>query len=187
MKRLLILMVVVGIAVSASAQSPVQVTVQRITKKNSEQGQVKRVGRARVFQKNTESESLTLRVTLQNITSSSIENVVVRWGVVKNDISGTSHSSGVAYGREERCSLKPRETKVIETESVKAERKESQRFADRIFGEKIYGHGVQVLIRGGLVWKEYLPAAVEKTFENLKPLSEQDKESNREETPKKKK
>ena len=175
MKRLLILLVVAGMVISANAQSPVQVTVQRITKKKSAQGDVHTEHGVQHFQLNTESLSLTLRITLQNTSIRPIEDVVVRWGVAKMQLRGTTHTGDVAYGREEKCSLKPKEIKVIETETVEAQKKESQ-ISERMFGEKIHGHGVQVMIGGRLVSEEFVPPNVRKAFENLKPLSDQDKE-----------
>lgn len=186
MKKLLMLMVVVGIVISASAQSPVQVTVQRITKKKSAQGEVTKEGGIRWHGYDTASASVTLRITVLNTSAQPIENVIVRWGVAKVQLSGSDRAGNAAYGKDEKCSLRPKETKVIETETVEAKKQESQ-LSDRTFGEKIRGHGVQVLIGGRTVWEEFVPPAIKTSFENLKPLSEQDKEGSQEKPKKKKK
>lgn len=186
MNKLLLLMLVVGIALPVSAQSPVQVTVQRISKKKSAQGDVKQRGNTVWYWPNTANASLTLRITLQNISIRPIEDVVVRWGVAKTRLTGTGHAGDVAYGKDEKCSLKPKEVKVIETETVQAKKQESQ-LDDRQFGEKIRGHGVQVLIEGKPVWEEFVPGTVKKSFENLRPIEDQEKEESQEKQPKKNK
>lgn len=186
MNKLLLLMLIAGIALPASAQSPVQVTVQRISKKKSAQGDVRQEGNIIWFSNNTANASLTLRITIQNISSRPIENAVIRWGVAKVRLSGTAHTGDVAYGKEEKCSLNPKEIKVIETETVEAQKRESQ-LSDRQFGEKIRGHGVQVLIGGRLVCEEFVPPNIKKSFDNLRPIDDQEKEEKPENQPKKKK
>ncbi|MCX6898222.1 MAG: hypothetical protein NT105_05935 [Verrucomicrobia bacterium] len=186
MKKLLMLIVVAGIAISASAQSPVQVTVQRVSKRKSAQGDIRSVGNTTYYSYNTANASLTLRITIQNISARPIEDMVVRWGVAKMRLSGTSHTADVAYGKEEKCSLKSKESKVIETETVEASRSESQ-LTDNKRGEKIRGHGVQVLIGGRVMWEEFVPPTVKKSFENLRPVGDQEKEEDQEKPTKKKK
>lgn len=186
MNKLLVLLVVVGMALSANAQCPVQVTVQRITKKKSAQGEVTTQGNMQYFQYNTANSSLTLRITLQNTSIRPVEDVVVRWGVAKTRLTGTGHAGDVAYGKEEKCSLKPKEVKVIETETVQAKKQESQ-ISERQFGEKIHGHGVQVMIGGRPVWEEFVPGTIKKSFENLRPIEDQEKDQGQDNQPKKKK
>lgn len=186
MKKLLVLMVVMGITVSASAQSPVQVTVQRITKKKSAQGAVTQRGNITYYDFNTANSSMALRIALQNISIRPIEDVTVKWGIVKMRLSGSNHAGDVAYGKEEKCSLKPKEAKVMETETVQAMKQESQ-ISDTQHGEKIRGHGVQVLMGGKVVWEEFVPPNVKKAFENLRPLEDMEKKEEPENQPKKKK
>lgn len=186
MNKLLVLMAVVGITLSANAQCPLQVTVQRIAKRKSAQGEVTTRGNMQYFQYNTQNSALTLRITLQNISIRPVEDVVVKWGVAKTRLTGSGHAGDVAYGKEEKCSLKPKEVKVIETETVQARKQESQ-IDDRQFGEKIRGHGVQVLIEGKPVWEEFVPGTVKKSFENLRPIEDQEKEESQEKQPKKNK
>ncbi|MFA6563333.1 MAG: hypothetical protein WCV00_15595 [Verrucomicrobiia bacterium] len=185
MKKLLMLIVVAGIAVSVSAQSPVQVTVQRISKRKTAQGDVRQQGNIIYYSPNTANASLTLRITVQNISARPLEDVVVRWGVAKMRLSGTSHTADVAYGKDEKCSLNPKEIKVIETETVEASRSESQ-LSDMKRGEKIRGHGVQVLIGGKVMCEEFVPPTIKKSFENLRPVGDQEKEEDQEKQPKKK-
>ncbi|MFZ2640701.1 MAG: hypothetical protein WA117_06910 [Verrucomicrobiia bacterium] len=186
MNKLLLLMVALGIALPVSAQSPVQVTVQRVSKKKSAQGDVRREGNIIWYSHNTANASLTLRITLQNTSIRPIEDVTVRWGVAKTRLTGSGHAGDVAYGKDEKCSLKPKEIKVLETETVEAKKSESQ-LSDRQFGEKIHGHGVQVMIGGRPVWEEFVPGTIKKAFENLRPLEDQEKEEGQDNQPKKKK
>ena len=185
MKRLLMLMVGVGMVLSASAQSPVQVTVQRISKKKSAQGEVKPLAHTRYYAHNTADASLTLRITIQNISGRPIEDVVVRWGVAKVRMRRSPHAKDVAYGRDEKCSLQSNESKVIETETVEASRSESQ-LTDFKTGEKIHGHGVQLLIGGKVMWEEFVPPAVKNSFDDLRPVGDQEKEEGRGKPTKKK-
>ncbi|MBI5822278.1 MAG: hypothetical protein HZA88_25155 [Verrucomicrobia bacterium] len=185
MKKLLMLMVAAGVVLSASAQSPVQVTVQRTSKKKSEQGEVRRGSRTRIFPHNTADASMTLRITLQNISGRSIEDMVVRWGIAKVRLRRGGQTGDVAYGRDEKCSLKSNEIKVIETETVEASSSESQ-LTDFKKGEKIHGHGVQLLIGGKVLWEEFVPPTVKKSFENLRPLSDQEKDEDHGKSKKKK-
>lgn len=185
MNKMLVLMLAVGMAVSASAQSPVQVTVQRVTKKKSAQGAVNQRGNTIYFDYNTASASMGLRITIQNTSIRPVEGVTVKWGIVKARLTGDGRAGDMAYGKEEKCSLNPKETKVIETETVGAQKQEDQ-LSDRQFGEKIRGHGVQVVIGGRVVWEEFVPPNVKKAFENLRPLDDQEKRPEPENQPKKK-
>jgi hypothetical protein len=174
MKRLMIWFVAAGMALSAHAQfSPVQVTVQRVSKKKSAQGDFRPDGRVVWVSPNTLAASMSLRITLQNTTTAPMDDVVIRWGISKIRLSGTSHGADVVYGREEKVSLKPKETKVIETEVVEANSEESQ-LSDRRAGEKIHGHGVQVMLGGRVAWEEYVPATVKAAFASLRPLDAQE-------------
>lgn len=175
MKRLLVLVLVVGMGVSAIAQCPVQVTVQRLTKKKFVQGEVRQSGNYNLYAPNQAGSSLGLRITVRNISTLPIEGGVVRWGVAKTRLAGDSRAGDVAYGGEEKCSLKPQGVQVFETEIVEAAREELQ-ISQRAYGEKIRGHGVQVLLGGRIAWEEFVPATVRKSFENLKPVSEQAQE-----------
>ncbi|MBI5686355.1 MAG: hypothetical protein HZC54_14875 [Verrucomicrobia bacterium] len=177
MRRLLVFMLVAGMGVSAGAQSPVQVAVQRLAKKKFVQGDVRTVGNTTWYSSNQADASLTLRITVRNISISPIDGAVVRWGVAKTRLAGNSRAGDMAYGREEKCSLKPLGTQIIETETVEAARRESQ-LSQQAFGEKIRGHGVQVLIGGRVVWEEFVPATVRKSFENLRPVGEQEPAEN---------
>ncbi len=185
MKKLLILMVAAGVVLSANAQSPVHVTVQRISKKKSEQGEVRRGSKVRIFPHNTADASVTLRITIQNTSGRPVEDMVVRWGVAKVRLHRGGQTGDVAYGRDEKCSLKPGEIKVIETETVEASSSESQ-LTDFRKGEKIHGHGVQLLVGGKVVWEEFVPLTVKKSFENLKPLNDQEKDEDQGKSKKKK-
>ena len=163
-----------GICVCEGAQfSPVQVAVQRISKKKSAQGDVRPDGRVVWFSPNTLAASMSLRITLQNTSTSPIEDIVVRWGISKIRLSGTGHGADAVYGKEEKCSLKPKEIKVIETDVVEANSTESQ-LTDRRGGEKIHGHGVQVMLGGRVLWEEFVPATVKAAFANLRPLDAQE-------------
>ncbi len=174
MKTLVIWVVVAGMALSASAQfSPVQVTVQRVSKKKSAQGDFTPSGRVILVAPNTVAASMSLRITLQNSSTSPIEDIVVRWGISKIRLSGTGHGADAVYGKEEKCSLKPKETKIIETDVVEANSAESQ-LTDRRSGEKIHGHGVQVMLGGRVLWEEFVPTTVKAAFANLRPLDSQE-------------
>ena len=174
MKTLVIWVVAAGMALSANAQfSPVQVAVQRISKKKSAQGDIRPDGRVTWFSPNTLAASMSLRITLQNTSVNPIEDVVVRWGISKIRLSGTSHGADAVYGKEEKCSLKPKEIKVIETDVVEANSTESQ-LTDRRGGDKIHGHGVQVMLGGRVMWEEFVPATVKAAFANLRPLDAQE-------------
>lgn len=184
MKRLLMLMVVCWVVMPACAQfPPLQVTVQRLSKKKSAQGEVTAYGGGQLFMPNALSSSLCLRIRLQNTSTGPVDNVVVKWGIAKSRVWGTGRTGDSAYGKEEKLSLKPKEIKIIETEVVEAARTESQ-LSDHTYGEKIRGHGVQVMIGDKVVWEEFAPATVKKLFENLKPPGED--ESERPERPTKK-
>jgi hypothetical protein len=171
MKRLMMLLVAGGLMMPVYAQfSPVQVTVQRVTKKKSKQGKVEDRGSTIAFYPNDLFASLSLRITLRNSTAKPVEGVVVKWGIAKTRMSGESRGGGMAvYGAEQSCSLNPLETKVIETDAVEATGQEMQ-LSDRRYGEKIYGHGVQVLIGGKVMNEEFVPPGVKKGFENIRAV-----------------
>jgi len=165
-------MVVVGAVITASAQlCPVQVSVQRSSKKDSTPGSVTHHGNMVYFSSSKLSSSLSLRITLQNPLTGPVEELVVRWGIAKTRLGASGHGDIVSYGGEEKFSLRGKELKVIETESVEAGSRESL-VSDRRSGEKIMGHGVQVLLGGKVVWEEFVPGSIKASFENLKPISE---------------
>ena len=171
MKRLMMLLVAIGLVMPAYAQfSPVQVTVQRVSKKKSKQGDVRAEGGMLWFSMNDLHAALSLRVTLRNTTSKPVEGVVVKWGIAKTRMTSGGPGVGMAvYGAEQTCSLNPLETKVIETDTVEASGKESQ-ISEHRSGEKIYGHGVQVLLNGKVVSEEFVPPGVKKGFEELRAV-----------------
>jgi len=171
MKRWIMLLIVGGLVMPVYAQfSPVQVTVQRVTKKKSKQGDVRPGGGVLWFSPNELFASLSLRITLRNTSAKPVDGVVVKWGIAKQRMGGTSSGGGMAvYGAEQTCSLNPLETKVIETDTVEASGQESQ-LTDSRYGEKIYGHGVQVLIGGKVMNEEFVPPAVKKGFESLRAV-----------------
>lgn len=172
MKRLMIMFAVLGMVISATAQmSPVQVSVQRVSKKDSTPGNVTHHGGMVYFSSSKLSAALSLRITLQNPLTGPVEDLVVRWGIAKTRLGASGHGDIVSYGGEEKCSLRSKELKVIETETVEADSRESL-VSDRRSGEKIMGHGVQLLLGGKLVWEEFVPGSVKASFENLKPISE---------------
>ena len=185
MKNVAIWAVAMIVVASASAQvSPIQVSVQRTSSKKDTPGDVTHHAGVVYFTSNKIASSLALRITLQNPLTQPVEDIVVRWGIAKASVSATGHGAPVAYGREEKCSLKPKETKILETDAVGANTRESP-ISDHRSGEKIVGHGVQVLIAGKLVWEEFVPGTVKPSFENLRPMEDLDKKKKRDKPPKK--
>ena len=177
MKKLLILALLFGIGVCEGAQTNLDVKVERVSKKKYSQGEVVGTGQGRhTFYPNTGTASLTLRITLHNTSTSALNDLVVRWGIVKQQYDGRSKTADVAYGREEKCSLKPQETRIIETETVGATREETQ-LSQRVFGEKLHGHGVQVLLGGRVLWEEFVPGTVKPAFDNMRPLEAQQQQA----------
>ncbi len=176
MKTFVICMALAGMVLSASAQfAPVQVTVQPLSRKKTAQGDVSTSGRTTYYSPNTVASSMGLRITVQNTTTAPIEDVIVRWGISKVRVSAAAHGADVVYGKDEKCSLKPKETKVFETEIIEASSSESQ-LTDRRSGEKIHGRGVQILVGGRVVWEEFVPTTVKAAFANIRPPSSQEQE-----------
>jgi ribulose 1,5-bisphosphate synthetase/thiazole synthase len=177
MKTMLMLAVALVIVASVGAQTcPVQVSVQHISKKKDTPGDVTHHGGMVYWTNNKIASSMALRITLQNPLVQPVDDIVVRWGIAKVSISTTGHGAPVAYGREEKCSLKPKETKILETDSVDARSSESP-ISDHRSGEKILGHGVQLLIAGKLAWEEYVPGTVKPAFDNLRPMEDLEKKT----------
>ncbi len=175
MKTLLIWAVAVVVVASASAQvSPIQVSVQRAASKKDNPGNVTHHGGMVYWSSSKIASSLALRITLQNPLTRPIDDIVVRWGIAKVTVSTEGHGAPAAYGREEKCSLGPKQNKVIETDVVEANSRESP-ISDHRSGEKILGHGVQVLIDGKVVWEEFVPGSVKSAFDNLRPMEDLDK------------
>ncbi|MBI5686180.1 MAG: hypothetical protein HZC54_13995 [Verrucomicrobia bacterium] len=170
MKRLLTLLVVGGLVMPACAQfSPVQVTVQRVSKKKNAGEKVTSSGNTITIYAGDYSERLALRITLRNTRPQPIEGIVVKWGVAKSrlDMQGSIRGGEAVYGGEQAFSLGPLETKVFESDAVEAGGKSFNSGEGR--GTKIRGHGVQLSIGGKVMWEEFVPATVKRNFDNRRP------------------
>ena len=182
MKRWTIWMTLFGFLLSASAQmSPVQVTVQRVSKKKSDGESSTGIGGGWILIKPGDySGILSLRITVRNASSQPLSGVAVKWGIAKARVSRLNRGNDVVYGAEETMDLKPLESKVVETATVEASGK-SYNDGDAM-GEKLRGHGVQILVGGKVVWEEFSPISVKKGFENVRPVGS-DAEENSERKP----
>jgi hypothetical protein len=159
--------VVCGTALPVSAQfSPVQLTVQRITKKTSTGDTYA----GTLWYPGDYSANMALRITVKNTTPQLVNGLTIRWGIVKSQVSVYRQGNDVAYGGEQTLDLKTIESKTVETDVVGATGK---RFSDGdTRGEKIRGHGVQVLRDGKVIAEEFVPPTVKKAFENLRPVAD---------------
>lgn len=166
-------LVVCGTALPAFAQfSPLQITVQRITKKTDTGERHEAQGSATIIYAGDYSANMALRITVRNTTTKPFDGLTLRWGIVKSQVIGFRQGGDVAYGGEQPLDLKPTEVKVIETDVVSASGK---RFADGdARGERLRGHGVQILRDGKVIAEEFVPPTTKKAFEALKPVGSQD-------------
>jgi hypothetical protein len=168
MRNLVLLLMAWSLGVPAFAQvSPVQLTMEPVSKKKVKQGDTWHEGGIHYFARDQVEASRTLRITVRNNTRQPIEDITIRWGVAKVHMGGSGHGSPVVYGGEETLSLRAQETKVIETETIEARGQVSQ-LTDRRYGEKIFGHGAQVLVGGKVVCEEYVPSTLKADFQNLR-------------------
>ena len=173
MRRLFLLLLAAGLAAPLCAQSPLQMRVERVSKKR-DSGE--RSDGLFIYAADY-AASMALRITVTNTVPKPVTGVKVRWGIVKMQVRGYSatHGVDVAYGAEQVFDLKPMEKKILETESVEAGGK---RFNDgETHGDRIHGHGVQLMIADKPVAEEFVPATpgIRKAFENLRPIGDQDK------------
>ncbi|MCX6899825.1 MAG: protein kinase [Verrucomicrobia bacterium] len=109
------------------------------------------------------TETRTLTITVRNNSPQPVAGVVVRWGVVRNDIG---KSQNTTFGQEETVDLKPLEMKTIETQAVTATGRLSKYQTED--GEKILGHGVQLLVGDNVIAEEFSPPSMKPLFGNLK-------------------
>jgi len=164
--------VVCGTGLPVSAQfSPLQLTVQRITKKTDSGERHEARGSVTVIYAGDYSANMALRITVKNTSTKPLEGLTLRWGIVKSQVTGYRQTGDVAYGGEQPLDLKPTESKTIETDVVSAFGK---RFADGdSHGERLRGHGVQILREGRVIVEEFVPPTCKKAFEALKPVGSQ--------------
>lgn len=163
---------VCGMALPVSAQfGPVQLKVERMTKKTDAGETRESRGSVTIIYAGDYAANMALKITMRNTSAQPLSGLTLRWGIVKSQVSGYRQGSDAAYGAEQPLELKPFEAKLIETDVVTATGK---RFADGdARGEKIRGHGVQVLRDGKVIAEEFVPPTVKKTFETLKPVGSQ--------------
>ncbi|MCX7826668.1 MAG: hypothetical protein N2689_14085, partial [Verrucomicrobiae bacterium] len=170
MKRLMMLLVMGGLVAPVCAQfSPVQATVQRITKKKFAGETSASYGYMTVIYAGDYSERLGLRITLRNTKAQPLDGVAVKWGVARSqlDMQGSSRAGIRVYGGEQTFSFAPQETKVFETDIVEAGGKAFNSGEGR--GTKIRGHGVQISVGGKVVWEEFIPPSVKQHFDSIQP------------------
>ena len=173
MRRLLLLLLAAGVAAPLCAQSPLQMKVERISKKHDSGERSDGV----YLYAADYSASMSLRITVTNTVPKPVIGVKVKWGIIKIQVRGRSatHGAEAAYGGEQVFDLKPMEKKILETESVGAS---GQHFNDgETHGDRIHGHGVQLSIADKLITEEFVPATpnIRKTFENLRPVGDQER------------
>jgi len=166
-------LVVCGTALPVFAQfSPLQLKVERITKKTDTGERHEASGSITFIYAGDYSANMALRITVRNTTTKPFDGLTLRWGIVKSNVSGFRQGGDSAYGAEQTLDLKPTESKIIETDVVTASGK---RFADGdARGERIRGHGVQILRDGKVIVEEFVPPTGKKAFESLKPVGSQE-------------
>ena len=171
MKKLMVVLLVGILAAPVWAQfSPVQITVQRVSKKKDAGETATGIGGGWVMIRPGDySASMALRITIRNTGQQPVNGAIVRWGIIKSQVVGFGRGGNAAYGAEETIDLKGLESKLIETPTITAS---GQQFGDgEARGEKIRGHGVQVLLAGKVVAEEFSPVTAKKSFENLRPVT----------------
>lgn len=171
MKKLIVLLVVCGLAMPLAAQLavPLQLDVKQLSRKRASGG-----GN---YYSNVQS-GRALQITIKNTSPKPVSGITVRWGIVKTRSRIIDSNRGWrerAFGAEEKLDLKPLEQKIIETAEVGAAREESH-YDGWMYGEKIIGHGVQVLINGIQVAENVVPPspAIKKSLEKLYPIEEEE-------------
>ncbi|MCX6908671.1 MAG: hypothetical protein NTY01_11585 [Verrucomicrobia bacterium] len=112
-------------------------------------------------------QSRALAILIRNTSKQPVTGIVVRWGIVRADLS---EGKQIAYGTEETLDLKPLETKTIETATINASGHRYNFSAQR--GQKIMGHGAQVLMGGRVVAEVFAPPSVKSAFEKLTPVDQ---------------
>ncbi len=173
MKRLLVWVGAVGGGLPLYAQSPLQMKVERISKKHDSGERTEGM----FIYAADYAASMALRVTITNTAPKPVTGVKIKWGIVKTQVRGYSATRGVeaAYGAEQKFDLKPMEKKIIETESVEAG---GRHFNDgETHGDRIHGHGVQLTVADKLIAEEFVPGTpgIRKAFENMRPVGDQEK------------
>jgi hypothetical protein len=169
MKRLVMLVAVCGLVTPAGAQfSPVQLTVQRVTKKKDAGERVSEAGNMVIIRAGDYSANMALKITVRNSSARPLNGLTLRWAIAKSQVSEYSRGGDAAFGAEQTFDLKPFEQKIIETEQVVAS---GQQFGSgEARGEKIRGHGVRVTQDNKVLAEEFVPVTVKKCFENLRPV-----------------
>lgn len=112
-------------------------------------------------------QSRALTILIRNTSKQPVVGIVVRWGIVRADLS---EGKQIAYGTEETLDLKPLETKTIETATINASGQRYNFSAQR--GQKIMGHGAQVLMGGRIVAEVFAPPSVKPSFAKLTPVDQ---------------
>ena len=170
MKRILVaLAVCAALGVAHGQISPVQLIVQPQTKKR---------GAGSGWYWRDSNDSRTLHIIVKNLSAQPINELTVRWGIVKMRI-GSSNTRGpreAAYGAEEKFDLKPTTQKEIDTPYLDVHHHDWHA-SGTYYGEKITGHGAQVLLQGKVIAEQFTPPGIKPLFDKLKPMPKDEEET----------
>jgi hypothetical protein len=114
-------------------------------------------------------ESISLRISLQNMSPQTLTNVTVRWVIAKRPVTKDLLARTIFLGGEEKLVFKPIEQKVFETTPVEVGGVTST-FIGRVYGETIRGHGIQILIGTNCVIEERVPGGLKMSFTGYQPV-----------------
>ncbi|MCX6900766.1 MAG: serine/threonine-protein kinase [Verrucomicrobia bacterium] len=114
-------------------------------------------------------ETISLRITLQNLSPQTLTNVTVRWVIAKRPVTRDLTAKNVFLGAEEKLVFKPIEQRIIETTPIEVGGVMSW-FVGRASGEMIRGHGIQVMIGTNCVIEERSPSNLKISFTRYQPV-----------------